>query len=205
VFKTIDLADLTKVKAQLDEFNWTFKHGDNIMYNFEVLSALYGGRKNLSKAEVFNKPITITIVSILEAMLIDFLDRLHIATNHLPKNLPPETVVKIKAEIEKAKRPTKTSDGRIYYRRKMYKLSEIVGILEKHELFGKKGSEIYRLLGFFGDMRNRVHIENYHGVLESDESLVFSSPRLASLEQVLELFWNKMVSDYKRPWNRARA
>ncbi len=186
----------------MSEFIWTFKHGDNIMYNFEILAALYKARKNVTNVNIFNKPITITIVSILEALLIDFLDRLHIATNHLPANLSHETVIEIKAEIIKARRSTKTTDGRIYYRRKMYKFSEIVDILEKHELFGMKGTEIYGLLRLFGDMRNRVHIENYN-MLAADESNVFSSPRLASLEKVLELLWAKMISDYKRPWNRA--
>ena len=203
MFKIIDLTDLTKVKVQLDKFIWTFKRGDNIMYNFEILAALYKARKNFTKVDVFNKPITITIVSILEAMLIDFLDRLHIATHHLPANLSRETIVAIKTEIGKAKKPTKTIDGRIYYRRKIYNFSEIVDIFEKHELFGTKGSEIYGLLRLFGDMRNRVHIENYYKVLETDESSVFSSSRLASLEKVLELLWAKMISDYKRPWNRA--
>ena len=195
--------DIDSIGAQLGEFIWSFNHGDNIIYNFEVLQALYVASNKASKRNLFNKPITVTIVSIVEAILIDFLTRIDQATNHLPANIDRATLYKIKAEVKKAKRPQKVEDDlgeRIYMRRKMYQFKELVAVFEKYELFGTKGDDIYNQLREFGDMRNRVHIENYHGNFERKEHQVFTSDRLASLEKVLSELWNKMVTDYKRPW-----
>lgn len=188
---------------ELFTFIWDFKHGDNIMYNFEILKALYIARDNAANKNILNKPITITIVSIVEAILIDFLTRIDQATNHLPGGVDRETLDKIKAEIEKKKTPVKIEDElgeRIYLRRKMYHFNEIIKILKKHELFGAKQDDIYEQLSQFGDMRNRVHIENYHQNFEEREYRVFTSQRLTDLEGILSNLWKKMTTDFKRPW-----
>ena len=200
----INLENLEEVGEQLFTFVWEFRHGDNIMYNFEVLQELYKARNNSPNKDIYNKPITVTIVSIIEAILIDFLTRIDQATNHLPGNVDRETLDKIKLEIESKKRPVKVDDEvlgeQIYLRRKMYHFGEIVSVFEKYELFGSLEEGMYRKLRHFGDMRNRVHIENYHQNLESRENRVFTSRRLAELEDVLATLWDKMKSDYKRPW-----
>lgn len=202
MLKKIDQTDLGKVEKQLFTFIWNYKRGDNIIYNFEILATLYRSSSKLPKPGIFNKPITITIVSILEAILNDFLDRLFEATKHLPKNIPLETLRKVKAEMRRAKRPAKTKGGRLYYRRKMYRFTEIVSILERQKLFGAKGAEIYALLKLSGNMRDCVQLKNYCATLEEDEHEVFNSERLCSLERVLDLLWAKMISDCKRPWTR---
>ncbi|MBO6824545.1 MAG: hypothetical protein JJ890_19660, partial [Pseudomonadales bacterium] len=84
--------------------------------------------------------------------------------------------------------------------RKMYHYNEIVELFKKHEIFGEKGDPIYNQLKHFGDMRNRVHIENYHQNLEGHEAQVFSANRLEALEETLRSLWVKMANDYKRPW-----
>ena len=56
----------------LSSFIWDFKVGDNILYNFEILQNLYISRQKLQDKDIFNKPITITTVSIIEAILLDF-------------------------------------------------------------------------------------------------------------------------------------
>jgi hypothetical protein len=43
VLTQMDLNDIQKTKAQLVECVWVFKHGDNILFNFEILRALYEG------------------------------------------------------------------------------------------------------------------------------------------------------------------
>ncbi len=185
-------------KAQLDLFIWDFKLGNNIKFNFEVLSALYSAREVSIDKLIFNKPITIIIVSILEAVFIDFLARLDKATRHLPAGLPEDKVSKIKKELQKQKKPKKGSN---YLRLRMYKLSDIIDILKKYELFGLSVDPIYTQLQEFADMRNRVHIENYHGTLEAEEARVFTVSRLDSLEIALEKLWDIMYIDYKRPWS----
>lgn len=203
MLEKINLKDLKEVSEQLFKFAWDFKHADNIVYNFEVLRALYVARANTLNKNILNKPITIIIVSIVEAILIDFLTRIDQATTHLPKNVDQTTLDKIKEEIEKKKKPIKIEGAfgeQIYLRRKMYNFNEIIVILKKYELFGQKEDSIYKLLAQFGNMRNRVHIENYYQNFEKDENKVFTYQRLTKLEEVLSNLWEKLVTDYKRPW-----
>ncbi len=200
---TPNLDKLETVSEELFTFVWSFKHGDNIMYNFTVLQALYIAQRDAKPAGVFNKPITILLVSIVEAILIDFLSRIDQATNHLPANVDRVTLDQIKQEIESKKRPEKIEDEfgeRIYLRRKLYHFNEIVELLRKYELFGKNDDSIYGALMRFGHLRNRVHIENYHQNFEDRENMVFTLQRLSDLERVLGDLWTKMTNDYKRPW-----
>lgn len=203
MIEKLNIKNIDEIKDQLFKFVWEFKHGNNIMYNFEILKALYAAKDNSSNQYILIKPITITIISIIEMILIDFLTRIDQATLHRPSNIEPETLKKLKQEIRKERVPAKIegkSGERIYYKLKMYSFRQIIKLLEKYELFGKKNDTMYELLGKFGDMRNRVHIENYHQNLEKDEYKVFTSHRLNELENVLCSLWNKMISDYKRPW-----
>jgi len=192
--KRLDLSDLEIIKEQLSKFIWTFKVGDNILYNFEVLKELYNAKNN-SNNIVLNKPITITIVSIIEAILIDFVRRIGEATNHKPANIPSEKLMKLKSEIRKDS--FKNSN---FYKRKLYHYKETIKLFQNYELFGSKEDSFYSLLDEFGVMRNRVHIENYYQNLERDEAMVFTNSRLENLEKILYQLWNKMVSDYTRPW-----
>ena len=203
MIQQINLNDLQQVNDELFSFVWNFKHGDNIMYNFKILQTLYIARETAENERLLNKPITIQIVSIVEAILIDFLTRIDLATNHLPGGVDRETLDEIKAEIEKDKKPHKIEDEfgeRIFMRRKMYHFNQIVKILRKYEILGTENDDIYGHLSNFADMRNRVHIENYHGNLEDREYKVFTSQRLNALEEVLSGLWVKMTTDFKRPW-----
>ena len=201
-----NLTDLNTLKEELFTFIWDFKHGANIVYNFEVLHSLYEARNVATDKNKLNKPITISIVSIIEAVLIDFLVRIDEATNHLPTNVSQETLDEIKTEIEKKKKPEKIGDEfgkRIFLKRKMYPFNEIIKIMKKHELFGVKEDKIYKQLENFGNIRNRVHIQNYHQNFEDYEHKVFTSHRLTVLEKLLANLWDKMTDDYKRPWQPA--
>ncbi|MGI0134392.1 MAG: hypothetical protein ACREBW_05490 [Candidatus Micrarchaeaceae archaeon] len=201
--KDPNLDDMDAVNEALFKFVWNFKHGDNIIYNFTVLQALYAAQANTRQGSIFNKPITILLVSIIEGVLIDFLTRIDQATTHLPANVSRETLDKIKLEIESKKRPEKISDilgEHIVVRRKMYQFGEIIKILQKYELFGNKYDQIYKDLVQFGHLRNRVHIENYYRNFEDRETFVFTDVRRCELEGVLTLLWTKMTNDYIRPW-----
>ncbi len=52
-------------------FIWSFKKGDNIIYNFEILFELYRSKK-ATKSKYFNKPIILIIAAIIECILDDF-------------------------------------------------------------------------------------------------------------------------------------
>jgi len=204
MIEKINLEDLQQINDELFSFIWNFLHGDNIMYNFKILQALYAARAKSVTERLFNKPITIQIVSIIEAILIDFLTRIDEATHHLPKGVDKETLNQIKADIKKDKKPHKIEDEsgeRIYMIRKMYHFKQIVKILKKYELFGPANDNIYDLLSDFADMRNRVHIENYYRNLEEREARVFTNRRLSALEEILYGLWQKMTTDFKRPWS----
>jgi len=58
-----------------------FKTGDNIIYNLSCLRVLYSAQNSASSSEsqLFSKPITIKMVSIIEALLHDLFYRI---TNH---------------------------------------------------------------------------------------------------------------------------
>jgi hypothetical protein len=201
-----NLDDLESVTEGLFTFVWSFKHGDNIMYNFSVLQALYIAQRTAKPEGILNKPTTILLVSIIEAILIDFLSRIDQATHHLPPNVDRATLNNLKQEIESKKRSEKIEDEfgeRIYLRRKLYQFNEIVELLKKYELFGKKDDSIYDALKRFGHLRNRVHIENYHQNFEDREDRAFTQKRLTELERVLGDLWTKMTNDYKRPWKPA--
>ena len=131
--------------------------------------------------------------------------RIDQATNHLPSGIDSEMIKKLKYEIEKRKKPVKVENNlgeRIIFKRKLYHLNELIKILQKYELFGEKEHIIYSQLQKFGEMRNRVHIENYFNNFEDDEYKVFTSQRLTTLEEILSNLWEKMLIDYKRPWGK---
>ena len=198
-----DLSDQESVQEELFKFVWGFKHGDNIMYNFQVLQALYTAEKSVGPGAILNKPITIQLVSIIEAILIDFLTRIDQATNHLPDNVDRDALNRLKQEIERKKRPDKIHDAfgeHIYFRRKLYQFKEIIDLLRNYELFGKHDDPIYDKLVSFGYLRNRVHIENYHQNFEDRENAVFTNKRLTDLENILGVLWSKMLNEYRRPW-----
>jgi len=71
-------------------------------------------------------------------------------------------------------------------------------------LLGNKKDDIYQHLTYFGKMRNRVHIENYHNDPEPDEKDVFLSRRLKLLEELLFELWQVMVHKYPRPWKHVK-
>ena len=203
----LPLEDNAKLIEELREFNWEFSLGDNILYNLQVLRTLYHGRETLPAGHLLNKPISIQMVSIIEAILIDFLSRLDQGTKHLPTGIDENKILQMKEEIKKSKITVKVDDEMleqyIFLKRKMYGFAEIVKILRKYELFGNSDDDFYAQLSNFGDIRNRVHIENYHNNLEEKENRVFTSRRISELEEVLCNLWNKMKTDYKRPWKRS--
>ena len=57
-------------EAITNTFIWKYKKGDNIIYNFGILDQLYDSKKscNTNKKHLFNKPIMLIIISIVECL-----------------------------------------------------------------------------------------------------------------------------------------
>ena len=98
------ISDSKTVNKKVFGFIWSFKVGDNIVYNFRILSLLYKKKEQDSiDKDLYNKPIIIFIISILEAVFFDLMFRLSQSTDHFPKHIPSRTRKKIKEHIEKEK------------------------------------------------------------------------------------------------------
>lgn len=194
---------LTKeeVAVLLNKFVWGYKVGDNISYNFKQLFYLYEQRESKTKIEeknLYNKHISITIVSIIEAVLYDFIVRLSEATNHFPTSLSEEEKNNIKRDIDKDKITIKS--GKYEYKRvKNYSNKELKAILEKHSLLGNKSTSIYKEFEEACFLRNRIHIFNWFGNFEPDEEFVFSDDRLKKIEDLLVKIITYLSNNYSRP------
>ncbi|MCK9438786.1 hypothetical protein M0Q39_01765 [Patescibacteria group bacterium] len=201
--------DKTEVTMYLSEFIWNFNIGGNIIYNFKILFLLYEAKKNglEEDAMCYNKPITIFLVSIIEAILIDLLIRLDNATNDLPECLASDDVLKIKSKIGKDKRQKEridvlTGEAQKYYAMKRYDFKEIIDYCRKFNLLFSENGNIYKYLDNFAWLRNRIHIENYHKNFEPNEEAVFTGDRLEIMEKTINYILSVMANRYGRKLNK---
>ncbi|AZR41278.1 hypothetical protein [Marinobacter salarius] len=159
-----------------------FKTGDNIVYNLKTLNALYSaqGAASSSEAHFFCKPITITMVSIIEALLHDLFFRVQSHTSEGVKNIADKVLSDIRS---------KTLD----------QLQTYITAAKKHDLLGAAGTELYEKLDELRKVRNRIHIQNVKQQLPRNESQVFTISRQKSTEAVLERVLKHVSDKYKRP------
>ena len=123
--------DQNEIETKLDTFNWNFKVGDNIKHNLEEVFFLYKVKKeygsSIKEEQFLNKHISVTLVSIIEAILYDFVVRLNDATNQFPLIIGNEKRKDIKRYI---------SEHKVIYKLKMlrvknYSLSQILKVTTK--------------------------------------------------------------------------
>lgn len=159
-----------------------FKVGDNILYNLSVLEALYNAKISLPshKSEILNKPIVVTIVSVCEAVIYDFIYR--------AKNFTKEGVVGLSDECLFALRNEKTSN-----------MEKRIKLIKKLNLLQARDESYYDRLVKLSRLRNRIHIQNEWNNLEPDEAHAFTKDRLIESEQVLELLMTRINELYPRP------
>jgi len=184
---------------QVAKFIWEFKIGDNIKYNHQILSCLI--EKN--ESGLLNKPIAVTAISIIEAVLIDLVARLWDATDHFPEGINHETKKLIKEELDKktSKKKRTDSEGNTLSYRKLRNLSyrEVVAFYSEFKLLGSNET-LYESLDKMGHFRNRVHIKNYHGNFQRDERLVFTNERTKVVIKIMESIVDYFETNYSRPW-----
>ncbi len=154
-----------------------FKIGDNINYNLKTLRVLYEiGGENAERRKHLPKPITITLVSIVEAMLYDFIRR--VQSRESVPTLPKATLQALKAKVYS-------------------KLTNLVAGAKTHDLF-QADAEFYDQIEELRQLRNRVHIQNERNHFERDESRAFSAARQYRAEEVLEYIAKFLAANHPR-------
>lgn len=196
-----------QVSEKLAKFVWDFKVGDNVAHNFKTLYFLYNKKEESldDQKYLLNKPIIVTIVSIIEGIFYDLVCRLDMSTKHFPENINQDKREKIKARIEREKewftrKDSLTDKDERYKRIKNYKISELIRMFSEYELLGGKEHVIYKHLEGASYLRNRIHIFNWFGNFEIDEDKVFNESRLEKIESLLVEILNIMEEKYDRPF-----
>lgn len=196
---------IENIADKLSVFNWKFSVGNNILHNIEGVFFLYS-IKNKSKSIIennfINKQISITLVSVIEAILYDFIVRLSEATNHFPQIIDESKRQSIKKYLAKQKVIyTPASLKNVTYSKvKNYSLLEIIQIIQRFELLGVKTNPIYKTLVAATYFRNRIHICNWWENFEINEAHVFTDKRLLVLEKTFTYILDVMSQEYSRKW-----
>lgn len=168
-------------------FIWTFKKGDNIIYNFDILWALYEAKKHYTgNKSLYNKPITIILISIIECILDDFVRRIQNRGSDPLPNITPEVIEDFKYKKK----------GQSIEVKKLEKFGHYIDIIEKHKIFGND-LNFYKALNFLRRVRNKVHIQES----SIDENNSFVEFNLQLSEEVLERIIKFMIVKYPR-WDK---
>jgi hypothetical protein len=168
-------------KAITGTFMWSFKKGDNIVYNFEIVWELYNAKNNTvgwSNKSKFNKPIIVNLVSIIECILDDFVNRVG---QHVHDRVPNIT----RSQINDFK--TKKWD----------KLEHYIAAARKHNLFDAEIG-FYEDLDYLRKARNRVHIQNSKHQLDENEYSIFTNTNVEKVQRVFEQVLERMMTKFFR-------
>ena len=168
-----------------EQFFWSFKMMDNVNYNFQIIEALYLAKKQNGNNMLFNKPITILIMAIIECMLYDFIVRIHTYSNDPFPNITQSIVSYLRGINQ-------TDQLKIIIPR----------IKSQNLLRASAGDSIYDDLEHLRNVRNRLHIQNKYNMLHKDEHRVFTQDNLKTAEQCLEKVCNVLCNVYPR-WKRS--
>lgn len=175
------------ISEKIGTFIWTFKKGDNIVYNFEILWALYEAKKyHTENKQLYNKPIIIIIISIIECVLEDFVRRIQRRSADPLPNITFDIIEDFKYKKKGQKLEIK----------KLEKFNHYIDIVKKHKIFGQS-KKFYEVLHFLRNIRNKVHIQGSY----VDEDRIFTNNNLILSQKVLKVIIKFMVEKYPR-WNK---
>jgi hypothetical protein len=163
-------------------FIGNFKIGDNIHYNLDVLRALYSSRALLpvGQKSFLEKPITVILVSICEALIYDFIGRSKLFIREGIDGLSGEDLEKLR-------------------NRNSYNMDKKIKLIEELDLLQASEPRVYEYLRKLVSLRNRIHIQNENQNLEIDERDAFTLPRRVEAEKMLELLMKRLGALYPRP------
>ena len=163
-------------------FFWSFKTGDNVVYNLRILNYLYelynqGGDEN---KKLLIKPIVIFISSVIEAILHDFHSKIQGARREGVASL--------------------TDDILNYIRGKSIdEFEKYIASSRKHNLFDRNTEKFYDRLNDLRLIRNRIHIQNTKCLKPEDEDLVFREEVKILAEKCAEIVLKVMSGKFYRP------
>lgn len=159
-------------------FMWSFKKGDNIIYNLEIAWELYEAKARSVDKRKYNKPITVILVSIIECILDDFTNRIRGHVNDTVPNISQSDIV--------------------MFRTKKYdKLEQYIAASKKLDLFNQPAS-FYDSMDVLRKARNRIHVQNSKNQLAADEFNVFTDALLAKAQQAVEVVLATMIVVFPR-------
>ncbi len=160
----------------------SFKIGDNIHYNLEVLKTLYSAHNSLSKDRsiYLEKPITIILVAICEAIIHDFIKRSQWFTVEGINGLTETQLNTLR-------------DSKAWSMEKKIELFKKINLLQTTDV------GLYDLLDNLSKLRNRIHIQNEKQNFEVDEIYAFTKARRVQAEKMVEVLMKTISTLYPRP------
>jgi hypothetical protein len=159
-------------------FMWSFKKGDNIIYNLEIVWELYEAKSRSTDKQKYNKPIVVTLVSIIECILDDFAYRIRGHVNDTVPNISQADIATFR---------TKKYD----------KLEHYIAASKRFNLFNRSDN-FYGLMDELRKARNRVHIQNSTNQLAADEYNVFTDVLLTKTQRIFEVVLGTMIVKFPR-------
>jgi hypothetical protein len=190
-----------EIAELMDKFIWSYSVADNICYNFKVLFTLYEDQARSADPQIYNKPIIIFIVSIIECLMYDLVNRLDGATSHYPERIPIDKRVEIAARLtrEKQKYEYEHLNQRMTMQRvRNYSMDQLVKIFKEYEFFGSNPLA-YQSLQTAVQLRNRIHILNWFGNFDRREDRTYGAREVALVERLLEGVLQSLARNYPRP------
>jgi hypothetical protein len=176
-------------------FVGNFKTGDNINHNLQVLALLYQHfeQETPQNKRLLCKPIVISLVSIIDAVLYDLHYRIREFKNEGVRNI----LNRSRDDIRNVK--------------KMERLEATIVSARKHGLIEPAGDAFYDTLQALRELRNRVHIQNIKRHFPPNEGDAFTEARKLdaekSVEKTLKIMARKYARDhdfvaaFQLPWN----
>ena len=165
-----------------------FKLGDNVAYNLDVLEVLYAHYAEADEVEkgLLCKPITILLVTILEAVLHDFHSRIATMTREGVRGIADSVANYVRGK-------------------KIDKLALYVASAKKHNFLRADDAAFYDDLDQLRRLRNRIHIQNYAADFARDDAQTFNADRKILAERTLERTLRVMAEHYARRHNHVVA
>lgn len=178
------------------QFFWDFKCMDNVNYNFEIVQILYKAKRQNANSKLFNKPIILIVMAMIECILYDFMTRIRGFRWDSFPNITLAMVHSIR------------SLGETDEMKKLIDRCRIANLLQV-----PRGGSLYDDLEKLNKVRNRIHIQNKYNYSYRDEGLVFTDRTLKlaekSFKNVCEILcnvyprWDKSplpMSEFPDPW-----
>jgi hypothetical protein len=162
-------------------FFGNFKTGDNVVYNLEILNYFYGlyNSGNPRIKALLIKPIVTWLMSITEAVLHDFYERIKYHT--------------FEGVINVTKIETK------YIRNKeIDKLDKYIQHARRNDFFDAKNTRFYAVIDKLRIIRNRIHIQNDKRAKPLHEYNLFTEQVKTAAEKCTELVLKTMSRKYYR-------